>query len=122
MAYGALLLLMLIAGLNYANSLALLVTFLLAGLALVAMHACHRNLLGLTVAELTSRDSFAGTRALLQVRLQNSAAQPRIGIELDGTGQPAVDLLVAGERRYRRAGCASHAARAAAARGSLADR
>ncbi len=60
MAFGALLLLMLIAGLNYANSLALLMTFLLAGLALVAMHACHRNLLGLTVAELSSQDSFAG--------------------------------------------------------------
>src|SRR5580692_243846 len=59
-AFGALLLLMLVAGLNYANSLALLTTFLLAGLALVAMHACHRNLLGLGVVELASQDSFAG--------------------------------------------------------------
>ena len=39
-----LLLVMLVAGLNYANSLALLLTFLLAGFALVAMHQCHRNL------------------------------------------------------------------------------
>ncbi|MGH8179972.1 MAG: DUF58 domain-containing protein, partial [Steroidobacteraceae bacterium] len=45
-AFAALLLTMLGAGLNYANSLALLLTFLLAGFALVAMHECHRNLLG----------------------------------------------------------------------------
>ena len=90
LAFGALLLLMLIAGLNYANSLALLVTFLLAGLALVAMHACHRNLLGLTVADLSAQDSFAGQHAALQLRLANSSAQPRLGIEIDGLGAPAV--------------------------------
>ncbi|HEV2703285.1 MAG TPA: DUF58 domain-containing protein [Steroidobacteraceae bacterium] len=90
MAFGALLGLMLIAGLNYANSLALLMTFLLAGLALVAMHGCHRNLLGLNVTELSSQDSFAGTAATLQLRFTNSAAQPRIGLEvaLDGRAQP----------------------------------
>jgi uncharacterized protein (DUF58 family) len=90
MAFGALLLMMLIAGLNYANSLALLVTFLLVGLALVAMHACHRNLLGLTVAELTSQDSFAGERAALQLRLANGSALPRPGIELETPGQVPV--------------------------------
>jgi uncharacterized protein (DUF58 family) len=89
-AFGALLLLMLIAGLNYANSLALLVTFLLAGLALVAMHTCHRNLLGLTVAELSSQDSFATEHAELRVRLANSSAQPRLGIEIDGVGIAAL--------------------------------
>jgi uncharacterized protein (DUF58 family) len=81
---------MLIAGLNYANSLALLMTFVLIGVALVAMHGCHRNLLGLNVTELTSQDSFAGTRASLQLRLTNSTAQPRIALELDGTGEPPV--------------------------------
>jgi uncharacterized protein (DUF58 family) len=86
-AFGALLLLMLIAGLNYANSLALLMTFLLAGLVLVAMHGCHRNLLGLNVTELSAQDSFAGRQATLQLRLTNSTAQPRVALELDGTGQ-----------------------------------
>ena len=41
-----LLLLMLVAGLNYANSAALFLTFLLTGFSLVTMHQCHRNLLG----------------------------------------------------------------------------
>jgi uncharacterized protein (DUF58 family) len=95
LAFGALLLLMLIAGLNYANSLALLVTFLLAGLALVAMHTCHRNLLGLTVAELSSQDSFAGEHAELRLRLANGAAQPRFAIEIDGPGIAPVARTVA---------------------------
>ncbi|MGC1457880.1 MAG: DUF58 domain-containing protein [Steroidobacteraceae bacterium] len=90
-AFGALLLMMLIAGLNYANSLALLMTFLLAGLALVAMHGCHRNLLGLNVTELSSQDSFAGRQATLHLRLTNSTPQPRVALELDGTGEaPAI--------------------------------
>ena len=89
-AFGALLLLMLIAGLNYANSLALLLTFLLAGVTLVAMHSCHRNLLGLTVTDLSSQDSFAGEQAQLQLRLANSGAQPRIALQLDGTAQAPV--------------------------------
>src|SRR5215471_6398170 len=46
LAYTALLFLMLLAGLNYANSLALFFTFLLTGFALVVMQQCHRNLLG----------------------------------------------------------------------------
>ncbi len=85
-SFAGLMLLMLIAGLNYANSLALLTTFLLTGLALVAMHACHRNLLGLGVVNLSSQDSFAGERAALQLHLANRTAQPRFGIEFDAQG------------------------------------
>ena len=48
-AFAALLFLMLLAGLNYANSLALFLTFLLAAFALVVMQQCHRNLLGVSV-------------------------------------------------------------------------
>ena len=89
-AFAVLLLLMLVAGLNYANSLALLTTFLLAGLALVSMHACHRNLLGLTIAELAPQDSFAGGEAPLQVRLANPGTPVRVGIELQTVGGSAV--------------------------------
>ena len=60
-AFAALLFLMLLAGLNYANSLALLLTFLLAGFALVAMQPCHRNLLGLSCRRLSAPPVFAGT-------------------------------------------------------------
>jgi len=93
-AFGVLLLLMLIAGLNYANSLALFTTFLLAGLALVAMHACHRNLLGLTVTDIAAQDSFAGTEAQVLLRLANPAAPVRVGIEVDTGKGPAVACSV----------------------------
>ncbi len=89
-AFGALLFMMLIAGLNYANSLALLVTFLLAALALVAMHACHRNLLGLGVVDLSCQDSFAGEQAAVQLRLANSTTRSRVAIEFETAGQAAV--------------------------------
>jgi uncharacterized protein (DUF58 family) len=54
------------------------------------MHACHRNLLGLHVTELSAQDSFAGQQAALQLRLSNSAAQPRVALEFgpDGHAQP----------------------------------
>ena len=87
-AFAVLLLLMLIAGLNYANSLALLTTFLLAGVALVAMHACHRNLVGLTIMGLAAQDSFAGGETHVQLRLVNQGAAARVGIELEGAEGP----------------------------------
>lgn len=84
LAFGVLLLLMLIAGLNYANSLALLTTFLLGALALVSMHACHRNLLGLEISELAAQDGFAGGEAEIRLRLSNPGRPLRVGIELQG--------------------------------------
>ncbi len=42
----SLLVAMLIAGLNYNSNLGLAFAFLMVSLALVAMHHCHRNLLG----------------------------------------------------------------------------
>ncbi|HTY50520.1 MAG TPA: DUF58 domain-containing protein [Steroidobacteraceae bacterium] len=93
--FALLLLLMLIAGLNYANSIALLVTFLLAGLALVAMHACHRNLLRLTVGELTADPAFAGGHARLYLRLAETTGVARPGLAADGAGIAAVDCDLA---------------------------
>ena len=58
-AFGALLFLMLLAGLNYANSLALFLTFLLVAFCLVVMQQCHRNLLGLSVEALHAPAVFA---------------------------------------------------------------
>ena len=57
--FAALLLTMLLAALNYSNSIALLFTFLLSGFALIAMHLCHRNLAG-TVVRGVSLDVRAG--------------------------------------------------------------
>ncbi|HXQ31789.1 MAG TPA: DUF58 domain-containing protein [Steroidobacteraceae bacterium] len=61
--YGAMLFAMLIAGLNYGNNLALAFTFLLASGGWVAMHQCHRNLAGLTIAPAGTRAPYAGEAA-----------------------------------------------------------
>jgi len=80
-AFAALLLVMLLAGLNYSNSMAMLITFLLAGFGLIAMHLCHRNLVGTVVRGIGTVDAFAGEHARLFVTLENSADSTRIGLE-----------------------------------------
>src|SRR3974390_3266730 len=64
-AFGALLFLMLLAGLNYGNSLALFLTFLLAGFALVGMQQCHRNPLGNEVVAAIAPAVFARSTGAL---------------------------------------------------------
>lgn len=79
--FGALVLTMLAAGLNYTNSLALLLAFLLVGFALVAMHECHRNLLGLSLLEAAAAPLFAGSTGTLRLTLENASRLPRYRIE-----------------------------------------
>lgn len=93
-AFGALLFLMLVAGLNYANSLALFLTFLLAAFVLVVMQLCHRNLLGVQVQSLRAAPLFAGSPGVLRVWLGNEAGTARLGLEaaLEGTPRVAADV------------------------------
>ena len=99
LAFGALLFLMLLAGINYGNSLALFLTFLLAGFALVGMQQCHRNLLGTALLAARAPPVFAGTAASLHVTLGNTARRPRLPLEAAAGDQPVVtaDLPAYGE-------------------------
>jgi uncharacterized protein (DUF58 family) len=81
LAFTALLFLMLLAGLNYANSLALFLTFLLTGFALVAMQQCHRNLLGLEVVAAIAPAVFARGTGAVQLTLGNTTALSRVRLE-----------------------------------------
>lgn len=94
LAFGALWLLMLLAGLNYGNSLALFLTFLLAGFALVAMHECHRNLLGVRVIAVTAPAVFARAGGTVTVTLENpgTAARPALKGALEGEPLASADL------------------------------
>jgi uncharacterized protein (DUF58 family) len=94
MAFGALLLTMLIAALNYANSLALLLAFLLAGFALVAMHECHRNLLGLSLLEVAAPPLFAGSTGTLHLTLQNASRAARYRVQTAVVDDPEVPVDV----------------------------
>jgi uncharacterized protein (DUF58 family) len=81
LAFTALLFVMLLAGLNYANSLALFLTFLLTGFALVVMQQCHRNLLGLEVVAAIAPAVFARGTGALQLTLGNTADVSRVRLE-----------------------------------------
>ena len=74
-ALGALLLAMLAAGLNYNNSLALLLTFLMSGFALVGLYQCHRRLLGLQIRGIELAPAFAGEQLVVTVQLGHATGQ-----------------------------------------------
>jgi uncharacterized protein (DUF58 family) len=94
LAFAAIVFGMLIAGLNYANSMALLLTFSLASLALVAMHLCHRNLLGLVMTDALTTPAFAGQRGRIALNVANESRLARYRIEMDVLDAPpaVVDL------------------------------
>lgn len=81
-AFCFLILAMLVGSMNYNNSLGLAVTFLMGGVALVAMHHCHRNLSGLTLRYGGDQPAFAGQKVVFRLTLVNDAAAPRFGLTL----------------------------------------
>lgn len=68
---------MLLASMNYGNSMGFILTFLLASLALVAMHHCHRNLVGTTVLAIAAEPVFAGEEAVFEILVNNPGAATR---------------------------------------------
>ncbi len=86
---GATLLVMLVASINYQLNLGYVLTFLLAGSAVVAMHISHATLRGLTMSLVTPEAVFAGASALIGIRLTNPGRRTRygIGVAVQGAGQ-----------------------------------
>ena len=82
LVFACMLFLMLVGAMNYANNLALGLSFLLGALGLVAMHHCHRNLVGLKLGLAATNPVFAGQRARFLIALSNEARQPRPELEL----------------------------------------
>lgn len=79
---GLTLLVLLVASINYQLNLGYLLTFLLAGCAVVGMHVCHATLRGLTLALMPPPPQFAGASAPLTVVLGNARKTVRYGIGL----------------------------------------
>ncbi len=94
LSFGLLLFVMLIAGLNYTNSLALLLTFVLAAFVLVGMHECQRTLNGLELVLAQAADCYAGTEGLVELRFVNRSAQGRraLAVRSPGTRASHFDL------------------------------
>ncbi len=84
----ATLLVLLVASINYQLNLGYLLTFLLAGSALVGMHLCHGTLRGLSLQLLPVEPGFQGASTTLAIDLVSTRKRVRHGIAmrmLDGT-------------------------------------
>lgn len=79
---GATLVVLLVGSINYQLNLGYLLTFLLAGSAIVGMHVCHATLRGLTLNLMPPEAQFAGASATLSVVLTNARRSVRHGIGL----------------------------------------
>jgi uncharacterized protein (DUF58 family) len=75
--YAFMLFAMFMGSMNYANNLALALTFLLGSMGLVAMHYCQRNLAGIRIASAACEPVFAGQQARFRIALENAAPLPR---------------------------------------------
>lgn len=92
LAFGVMLVAMMLGSLNYANNLGLVLTFCLGALGVVAMHACHRNLEALVVKAAGCEPPFAGSDAVFRIALANPGRVPRCDLEAvagAGTGSQA---------------------------------
>lgn len=76
------LLVLLVASINFQLNLGYLLTFLLAGSAVVGMHVCHATLRGLTLHLLPPEPRFLGQSVVFDVQLTSERTSPRHGIAL----------------------------------------
>jgi uncharacterized protein (DUF58 family) len=99
LALAALIVAMLIAALNYNSNLSLAFAFLMTSIALVAMHHCHRNLLGLVVDAETNADGFAGASAAVAFTLTNVSGLDRYDVQIRCAEDAVTAANVAGISR-----------------------
>ncbi len=79
---GITLLVLLVASINYQLNLGYVLTFLLAGSAVVGMHVCHGTLRGLTMHLIAPEPTFAGASVAIGITLSSTRRSVRHGIGL----------------------------------------
>jgi len=79
---GVTLLTLLVTSINYQLNLGYLLTFLLAGSALVGMHVCHGTLHGLSFNLIAPHAHYAGAAATIDVKITNDRRSTRYAIGL----------------------------------------
>ncbi|MBC7982572.1 MAG: DUF58 domain-containing protein [Candidatus Obscuribacterales bacterium] len=97
--YSGMLFFMFLGAMNYANNLALGLTFLLSSIAVMAMHYAHRNLAGLLVSTAPNEPVFAGQTAQLRVALTNTARVTRYELIAAADEGDSSPVAVAPEER-----------------------
>jgi uncharacterized protein (DUF58 family) len=77
---GVTLLVLLVASINYQLNLGYLLTFLLAGCALVGMHVSHATLRGVAIHLIAHPATFTGAAAFFDLKMTSTRRTPRYGI------------------------------------------
>lgn len=93
MLYGAVLVTMLIASINYALSLGFMLTFLLGSVAIVAMLHTFRNLSALVLRPGRTEPVFAGQPAEFSLLIINPGQVERFAIRLHAPGMTAPEVV-----------------------------
>lgn len=81
--YVVMLVVMLLGAINYNNSMAFMLCFLLASLGLVCMIHTYRNLTGLILTSTIPKSVFVGQQALFPIQLDNRLSLARYSIKLE---------------------------------------
>ena len=95
LVFALMLLAMLLASMNYSNSMGFALTFLLASLALVAMHHCYSNLVGTTVQAIAAEPVFAGEEAIFEILINNPGAATRFELRAGANDELGAAIDVA---------------------------
>lgn len=89
---------MLLGAINYDNSLAHALTFLIASLMMIAIVHTYRNLAGITVSATPANPVFAGEDALFPLTLDNRDGRARYALELRPRGSETQSVDVDEDR------------------------
>ena len=81
--YGLMLVVMLLGAINYNNSMAYMLCFLLSGLGVVCMLHTYRNLGGLILSSSKPKAVFSGQQVLFPILIDNSLGQEKFSIKLE---------------------------------------
>jgi len=94
---------MLLGSMNYNNNLSFVLTFLLAGLGLVSMHQCQRNLVGLELRFAGVDPVFAGQASQFRVAITNRSKNSRFNIQIyaDSISSEIRDLAAGDSKVFR---------------------
>jgi len=92
MYFVAIIFFMIVAGINYQNSLVFAVAFLLASLFMVAMLHTYRNLAGLTISGRRGRPAFVGEDAEFPIAVESAATHPREALQIGFADDLMVDV------------------------------
>jgi uncharacterized protein (DUF58 family) len=90
--FGVMLVLLFLAAINYQNSMAFMLTFMLVSLGIVSLWHTHKNLLGITVKLKIPRPVFCGESCELEFEISHPNTSKRYAIGIEYEKQPPVYL------------------------------